>query len=48
MSCAPDAFNSGLGLRVLQPDEQLTCVWGITASVGHGPSGAGCEPALAG
>ena len=32
MTCAPDAFNSGLGLRVLQPDEHFATVWGISPS----------------
>ena len=30
MTCAPDAFNSGAGLIILQPGEQHTSVWGIT------------------
>jgi len=30
MTCAPNAFQSGLGLRVLEPGEQLTASWGIT------------------
>ena len=29
MTCAPDAFNSGLGLRVLEPGERLIMRWGI-------------------
>lgn len=29
MTCAPDAFNSGRGLRWLQPDEQWVARWGI-------------------
>jgi aldose 1-epimerase len=30
MTCAPDAFNSGTGLIVLQPGASHTCTWGIT------------------
>ncbi len=30
MSCAPNAFNSGDGLRVLQPGESFVGEWGIT------------------
>jgi aldose 1-epimerase len=30
MTCAPDAFNSGAGLVVLQPGEAHTSTWGIT------------------
>jgi aldose 1-epimerase len=30
MTCAPDAFNTGLGLRVLAPGERLTGRWGLT------------------
>ncbi|TMF87017.1 MAG: aldose epimerase [Chloroflexi bacterium] len=30
MTCAPNAFQSGLGLRVLEPGEELTASWGIT------------------
>jgi aldose 1-epimerase len=30
MTCAPDAFNSGLGLRVLQPGETCAARWGIS------------------
>ena len=29
MTCAPNAFNSGDGLRVLAPGESLTSVWGM-------------------
>lgn len=29
MTCAPDAFRSGDGLRTLAPGESLTCTWGI-------------------
>jgi aldose 1-epimerase len=29
MTCAPNAFNSGDGLRLLAPDETLTGTWGI-------------------
>lgn len=32
MTCAPDAFRSGDGLRTLAPGESLTCVWGIRAA----------------
>jgi len=31
MTCAPDAFNSGAGLIILQPGEQHVSMWGITA-----------------
>jgi aldose 1-epimerase len=30
MTCAPDAFNSGAGLTVLQPGESHTSAWGIS------------------
>jgi aldose 1-epimerase len=30
MTCAPDAFNSGAGLVVLQPGESRTSTWGIS------------------
>lgn len=30
MTCAPDAFNSGDGLLVLQPGESATTTWGAT------------------
>jgi aldose 1-epimerase len=29
MTCAPDAFNSGAGLLVLEPGERWTASWGI-------------------
>lgn len=29
MTCAPDAFNSGAGLIVLEPGASHTCTWGI-------------------
>jgi aldose 1-epimerase len=29
MTCAPDAFNSGDGLRVLQPGQTFSAAWGI-------------------
>ena len=29
MTCAPDAFNSGDGLRVLSPGETLVTRWGL-------------------
>jgi aldose 1-epimerase len=29
MTCAPDAFNSGRGLVVLEPGESHSCAWGI-------------------
>lgn len=29
MTCAPDAFNNGWGLRVLEPGEQLSGTWGL-------------------
>ena len=31
MTCAPDAFNSGEGLRTLAPGEDLELAWGISA-----------------
>jgi aldose 1-epimerase len=31
MSCAPDAFNSGDGLRVLNPGEMLEGRWSVAA-----------------
>lgn len=31
MTCAPDAFRSGLGLRVLEPGDSLTTRWGVQA-----------------
>jgi len=30
MTCAPNAFQNGIGLRVLQPGESFTATWGIT------------------
>ncbi len=30
MTCAPDAFRSGLGLQVLEPGHRSTAVWGVT------------------
>jgi aldose 1-epimerase len=30
MTCAPDAFNSGAGLIVLEPGESSSSTWGIT------------------
>jgi galactose mutarotase-like enzyme len=30
MTCAPDAFRSGLGLQTLEPDQQSVSVWGLT------------------
>ncbi len=32
MTCAPDAFNSGAGLRILAPDETFTSRWWLSAS----------------
>ena len=32
MTCAPDAFNSGEGLRVLSPGETFTSVWGMACA----------------
>jgi aldose 1-epimerase len=29
MTCAPDAFNSGAGLVVLQPGDEHSSTWGI-------------------
>ena len=31
MTCAPNAFNTGVGLRVIEPGESFTSVWGINA-----------------
>ena len=31
MTCAPDAFNSGDGLRVLHPGQELVARWGMSA-----------------
>ncbi len=36
MTCAPDAFNSGDGLRVLRPGESMTGRWGIAYEAGPG------------
>lgn len=33
MTCAADAFNTGLGLRVLAPGEVLTARWGLGVAV---------------
>ena len=30
MTCAPDAFNSGAGLIVLEPGQEHVSTWGIT------------------
>ena len=30
MTCAPDAFRSGEGLRALSPGESFTSVWGVS------------------
>jgi len=32
MTCAPDAFRSGDGLRTLEPGQSLTAVWGVAMS----------------
>ena len=32
MTCAPDAFHSGLGLLVLEPGERVSGSWGISVS----------------
>ncbi len=32
MTCAPDAFRSGDGLLVLEPDQSFTGSWGVTCS----------------
>lgn len=34
MSCAPNAFNSGDGLQLLEPGESRTALWGITPERG--------------
>lgn len=31
MTCAPDAFNNGLGLLVLEPGQHVSGTWGISA-----------------
>jgi aldose 1-epimerase len=31
MTCAPNAFNTGAGLRVIEPGKSFTGVWGISA-----------------
>lgn len=33
MTCAPNAFQTGEGLRVLQPGESYAASWGITTSI---------------
>lgn len=33
MTCAPNAYRTGHGLRVLQPGESLTTTWGIEAKL---------------
>ncbi|MDQ6949528.1 MAG: aldose epimerase, partial [Actinomycetota bacterium] len=33
MTCAPNAYRTGDGLRVLQPGESLTTTWGIEAKL---------------
>jgi aldose 1-epimerase len=30
MTCAPDAYRSGLGLQVVEPGRQSTAAWGVT------------------
>ncbi len=35
MTCAPNAFVTGDGLRVLEPEEAWTTVWGIAADPGR-------------
>ncbi len=32
MTCAPDAFNTGDGLRVLDPGQSFTSVWGMSCA----------------
>jgi aldose 1-epimerase len=32
MTCAPNAFNTGAGTRVLRPGDSFTSVWGMNAS----------------
>ncbi len=41
MTCAPDAFNSGDGLRVLSAGEGLTARWGITRTASSRPDALG-------
>jgi aldose 1-epimerase len=33
MTCAPDAFNSGIGLIVLEPGRSCSAAWGIVAHI---------------
>ena len=35
MTCAPNAFVSGAGLRVLEPEESWTTTWGIAPGAAH-------------
>jgi aldose 1-epimerase len=39
MTCAPDAFNSGDGLIVLDPGGTWSGSWGIVALLPDGPAG---------
>jgi len=34
MTCAPDAFNNGMGLRTLQPGERHDSSWGVSVAAG--------------
>jgi aldose 1-epimerase len=35
MTCPPNAFVTGEGLRILEPEESWTTIWGIAAGPGH-------------
>jgi aldose 1-epimerase len=41
MTCAPDGFNSGAGLIVLEPGAAHTCTWGITPLIDGNDIAAG-------
>jgi aldose 1-epimerase len=45
MTCAPDAFNSGAGLIVLQPGESHTGTWGIAPLADADDVAAAISPA---
>jgi aldose 1-epimerase len=38
MTCAPNAFQSGDGLRTLAPGESISCAWGITPGTDRSPA----------
>lgn len=41
MTCAPNAFNSGRGLRAVAPGEALTLAWSLGRIAQHGVEGRG-------